>query len=462
MRGYTKTFRWLILFICVTTFPNIHFGQDDFVSKMEKGEFEQIGLDQILDSLVARSNKDLIQQKKLLSLSKNHVLKNGSDKQKSIFYTQLNDANPGNTVFADSSLHFALMTNDSSLISASYISKGAAYNFIGKNDNALSFYEDALKFSSEPDDQFTVLINSANVFLDMESNEEAKTYLIKSKDLLNKIPEKLHISYYSLLGYIYLNKPELDSSKINYTKALELSTKHNKIDDKLMFMENLGIIEDEKGNFELAGNIFLQVLSEAKDLGQEKVMLFAYTDLTSMYYRLKEYEKAIYYGGKEIALADKLESKRYKMNAAIKLSNSHKYLGNYKQALDYYQMFKINSDSLSNVNTVRKMTEMRVTNDFKNKHLLDSLNLANANIALGAEKSKRRNLTYVFVITLLAGIISLWQFFRARIARRRSDQLLLNILPKSVADELKKRVQPVQRSMKWSAYFLLTLSISQG
>ena len=98
---------------------------------------------------------------------------------------------------------------------------------------------------------------------------------------------------------------------------------------------------------------------------------------------------------------------------------------------------KITEDSFLNVSNAKKITEIKVSREFEAQHKIDSLEVANANIALRSETERRKNISWLFGIALLGGVFSLWQFFRTKKAQKRSDELLLNILPKTVADELK-------------------------
>ena len=307
-----------------------------------------------------------------------------------------------------------------------------------ENEKALRAYNQAIQYTSSKGIIFEASINSANLFLDTDNYEDAKYYLAKAKMLLPKVNRASHADFYSLYGFIFLNTEKLDSSKYYYTKAVELSKEFKNERDVLLHTENLGIIEHEIGNIELAENIFFQILEQAEKLGDKKLQLFAYTDLIYLYKDIKDNDKALQAGLMQLALAEDTKLIRYKVESAELVYKLYEQKNDFENALKYMKIYQSVTDSLNSTKNLSGLTELKVSDQFKEQHIIDSLHVVNAEMTLSVEKHKRENITWLLGLALLATFISIFQFFRTKRAQKRSDELLLNILPKTTAEELKK------------------------
>ncbi len=259
----------------------------------------------------------------------------------------------------------------------------------------------------------------------------------KSKVLLEHIDREIHSELYSLYGYIFLNTGKLDSAKYYYTKSFATCEEFGLQRDALVAQENLGIVEHELGNVERAEEIFLEILDKAEIMGDRSLMLFVYTDLIYLYVDLKDEEKALIAGKQQLKLSNELSHMKYKADAAKLLYELYEGKKDYEKAFKYLEMYTSVSDSLLNASKISELTELKVKDQFKEQRLIDSLQVANTNIKLSSEKNIREKLTWLLVMALLATFFSILQFFKTKRAQKRSDELLLNILPRATAEELK-------------------------
>ena len=412
--------------------------QDDFWEAINQNQFSSIQPTTILDSIIAIKKIDEPKANKILLATENYFLSKKDPSIKSRFYINKCLLNKKEKIYADSALYFGQISNDSSLIAKAYIVLGQAYNTRMENEKALVAYNKVNQYTANKTDIFATYINSANLFLDTDNFEDAKYYLAKAKMLLPKVNRAFHADFYSLYGFIFLNTEKLDSSKYYYTKAVELSKEFKNERDVLLHTENLGIIEHEIGNIELAENIFFQILEQAEKLGDKKLQLFAYTDLIYLYKDIKDNDKALQAGLMQLALAEDTKLIRYKVESAELVYKLYEQKNDFENALKYMKIYQSVTDSLNSTKNLSGLTELKVSDQFKEQHIIDSLHVVNAEMTLSVEKHKRENITWLLGLALLATFISIFQFFRTKRAQKRSDELLLNILPKTTAEELKK------------------------
>ncbi len=117
--------------------------------------------------------------------------------------------------------------------------------------------------------------------------------------------------------------------------------------------------------------------------------------------------------------------------------------GDYKSAYESHKRYMAANDSLYNEEKTRSITQQRLTYDFEKKEASAQAEQEKRD-AVAAEELRRKNLQRNFFIggfglmVLLAGVFFL-QRNRISMEKARSEELLLNILPEEVAEELKAK-----------------------
>ena len=116
-------------------------------------------------------------------------------------------------------------------------------------------------------------------------------------------------------------------------------------------------------------------------------------------------------------------------------------LGDLGQAYTWSKRYHALDDSLSNARAASAVSSALLTAEFKGRQVADSLinaqELQQAAVATANERKLRNIFLSVGLVLLAFGIVVFRQRGRIRKALRRSDELLLNILPREVAEELK-------------------------
>jgi class 3 adenylate cyclase len=149
-------------------------------------------------------------------------------------------------------------------------------------------------------------------------------------------------------------------------------------------------------------------------------------------------------------MAERLGAVSVEKDACECLYNSYKSLGNNQLALTYYEKVNIFEDSLKSEETSNKMMNM----EFQKQQLVDSIAYVKKQSIIDLQhkeevqkKEKQRNIiivTLLFMLVVAGGLWSSLNFVRKsrealRVEKDRSEELLLNILPEEIADELKEK-----------------------
>ena len=135
-----------------------------------------------------------------------------------------------------------------------------------------------------------------------------------------------------------------------------------------------------------------------------------------------------------MTLAQELKLKQQISDANLKLAELHELEGNPRRSLKYYKDHITYRDSIHNLENVQQMANMRTEFEVSQKQTELDLKQTEVNL-LSQQKTNQRVL--IFSMLAILGMTGLY-FRNINKEKRRSDDLLLNILPSKTAEELKE------------------------
>ena len=280
------------------------------------------------------------------------------------------------------------------------------------------------------------------------------------------------------IGAVYLNKQATYKKALDYfLRAYALS---KAIDDKYMIgtsTVNLGEIY-YKLNDDSTAMIYLNEALKAYE-GTEDLP-YALNYLGRVYTRQKQFEKAIEEHKKALSIAEKLDTKLdmtqslvalaqayfakgdisqsievFKhavdvgrpLNATTEIKDAYQGLAaSYAQRKDFINAFKYQNlllaikDTIYNINTDKKLGTLQFTFDLEKKESQINLLTKDKQIqeqVIHRQKLIRNGFIGGFLVVGIFAFIFFGQRNRISKEKKRSDELLLNILPEETAEELK-------------------------
>ncbi|MDZ7612886.1 MAG: adenylate/guanylate cyclase domain-containing protein [Flavobacteriaceae bacterium] len=158
---------------------------------------------------------------------------------------------------------------------------------------------------------------------------------------------------------------------------------------------------------------------------------------------------ALYYSDRSLDLAKKYGLKYEISEANLRLSTLYERSGKEVLALKHYKAYITYRDSVNNINLVQQMANLRTEFEVSEKQVKVDLLEKEASIQ-ELSKKKQQNFLYGSVlITFLVAMLAFGLFRRSKFVEKtngiikaekiRSDNLLLNILPRETAFELKTK-----------------------
>lgn len=326
-----------------------------------------------------------------------------------------------------------------------YAIRGHVFGHIGKSDLSQQWYLKALKQEEKYPDPFHrmhIENGLGNLFSQNGFYDEAIVYLLNANHLYDSLHE-IHglANNLNSLGVHYMDQYK-DEQALNYLKqAAVLADSIGNKETKALALNNIGIIYRDADSLALAMEYFQEVYKIQKALGSERGQANVYTDIGLVALKLNDYNAALKNCAAASDINKRLEDKHGLLTDYQCLIDAYKGLGNYKMALELNAKRKIINDTLHSASMHNSLTQQRLEFEFEKEQIRDSLihaaSLAQSEIKLDREKTNRKIFSILALLSLIGAFIFYRQYRKTLIAQKRSDELLLNILPVAVAEELK-------------------------
>ena len=382
---------------------------------------------------------------------------------------------------------------DLGLLYASKI-KGAYYFQVADYPNAIKYIEESLEYSKVLDRKRDIggnLNNLGNIlasqgnYMSAINYYEASLIAYENADFKDGISSTLHN-----IGTLYVDQGELEKALEYYENSLVLSRETGDAFGISHATGNIGSVYEELGNTDKALRYFEESLKINRDIGDLSGVAFSLYSIGGIYVGLNENSKAKEYFEESLKVSTSIDDKREMMAALIMMGNNYesmgehnkalekcllalelaqsvgdllkqkdcneciykayKAIGNAQRALYYLELDKVLNDSLNEVETAKKIQRFefdreRLTDSLQNEE--SKLKIEMAHQAEVRKKDKNRNIALgagLFFLLVSGGLYSRYRYTKNAKAviekeKDRSENLLLNILPAEVAEELKEK-----------------------
>ena len=197
----------------------------------------------------------------------------------------------------------------------------------------------------------------------------------------------------------------------------------------------VGYLEYMK-NYPEALNVFFKSLNLAEKLNDKGQMLRGYLNIGNTYVKQGKASEAKQWFQKALVLSTESNYADNLQRVYSGLSKSDSALGNYKAAFENYKLAVQYKDSVFNRENAQKLAQVEMQNEFQKKEAATKAEQEKKDIR---QRNIRQSITAGLALALIFLIVVYLQRNKISKARRRSDELLLNILPGEVAEELKTK-----------------------
>jgi adenylate cyclase len=246
------------------------------------------------------------------------------------------------------------------------------------------------------------------------------------------------------LSEICLEMNKIDSALMYAQRDFELCTRSHYYDNLDFTLQDLGSIQSKMGNSSLAINYFDLAIQEALKTKLPKRLNMAYTAKAQYFYNINQNDSSAGYAKKAIAVVQHTAFSNYSIKPSKLLLDIYRN-SNIDSAFKYSEMHRIANDSMFSAKTMQQTQLMTFENELRQQEIKEEKALYEA---------RRRNFLFTTVLGLFLLIgLMLYRNIRQHQkvnkvlaekneiiteSMKRSDDLLLNILPYEVAEELKQ------------------------
>lgn len=386
-----------------------------------------LGQDQrIADSLTLVYKKNVLKGTEKLELLRNLAFNEQNDTKLALRY-------------AEELIQLSTALNDDLYLYRGYLQKGNKKRFLGQLDEALAAFFSALKVAQRTKyiPHIGGIYNSiADVYSTSNNHTVAKIYYNKAILTLKQSDESLELAAtYANAGDEFYNTNIYDTAFLYFKESGRIFSKLNYQVGVAYSLGNIGMVQAKTGKHQLAEKNINEAISILESAEDHQPICDYLLSMVDIYQTNKDLTRATAYAARSLKLAEAYGLKEQISNANLKLSELYESAGNSQVSLRYYKDHIAFRDSVNNLKSVQAMADLRTDFEVAEKQVeVDLLN-----------EQKRNQQNRMIALSIILGLISLllgamYWFYRA-ISRehKRSESLLLNILPAETARELKTK-----------------------
>ncbi len=320
---------------------------------------------------------------------------------------------------------------------------GSIYFDQGDDTKALEYYLKSLKAAEELSDTFriaTALGNIGNVYQNKEATlSKALLYYKHALPLSEAIQDSSLIGTMAVgIGEIYFRKNLYDSALTFFQKSLNAYTGTEAVPYSL---NAIGKLYTKQKEYSSALDYHQQAYDLALRMDAKLDMIQSLLGLGRAHEANNDYSKAIEFLLQAEILSDTIGNKGDELKESYEgLANCFSKMQDYKKAFKYQLLLTDLNKEIYNAANDKKLANMQFDFDIQKKQgQIDLLTKDKALQDLDIQRQKGiRNVTIagLLFVMLFLGVV-MKQKKRITKEKKRSDELLLNILPEETAEELK-------------------------
>ncbi|MCK8479614.1 tetratricopeptide repeat protein [Psychroserpens algicola] len=294
----------------------------------------------------------------------------------------------------DSLLPIFKRFNKNSSIAKLYTYKSQYYNMQGYTNLSLDVTYEALDIYKALNDSTNIAACSmliGNVYQGEGSHEKAIEAFKEALAVYETSDNKIFLAQAkSYIGDSYLGLGNYSEAETYLNEGLELSKQLNFNPNIGRSYLNIGRLKVAQKKYDEAIKHFTEGLNSYKSINIPYNETRAQYHLGEAYYKKAHYNKAIDHLNTSISISDRINDPARKMDALLLKSLAYEALGDSKNALTSFRANKKISDSLFNVENLRKTEELQIQYETEKKE--QQIKLQNNQIELLETKDKMSNL----------------------------------------------------------------------
>lgn len=316
--------------------------------------------------------------------------------------------------------------------------RGTVYEAIGEYEQALKQYLAALKIYEKNDEKKEMAVtynNIGSVNNQMGNGESALEHYTLALKLSEKLNNKIDMaSTLNNMGILYARLGYHKEALSFLDKAYNLSFENEDATLVATTLSNIASVYEGQGDFDKALEYYGRALSEYDKINDLKGLVSIFNNVGTLYSKKDDHEMALKKHLMALNLAKKISYREGLESVLHNLSLDYKALGDYEQANKYLTLHGQMREHVRNENVAKKFADAQTFYQTEKK----DAEIESQKQELDIQALRMRLILIILSAVGLFLIIVVILSIRIYKERQKSEKLLLNILPKKVADTLKK------------------------
>ena len=341
-------------------------------------------------------------------------------------------------LFLSKALTYSTVKRTTAII---YVNIGINHYEMSNFPEALKNYLAGLKIFEETGDKKaigSVYNNIANIYTDMGKYDEALKSHLDAKKIREGNNDKRGIATSHLnIGVIYFSMGNYAEALKNYFEAQKLYSELGDKNEVALTYNHIGIVYKYQQKYDEALKNYFTALKIQEEMGDKEGIAISYHSIGNAYLESGKASQSGEWLMKSLKLAKEIGIKATIQDSYRSLAHMDSALGNYRSAFENHKLFILYRDSIANKENTEKIVQQKMQYEFDKKETQSKAEQAVTQKELQRQKLVRNVFIGGFAIVLLSALLFLAQRNKIKKEKKRSDELLLNILPDEVANEIK-------------------------
>ncbi|HLP20850.1 MAG TPA: adenylate/guanylate cyclase domain-containing protein, partial [Chitinophagales bacterium] len=308
-----------------------------------------------------------------------------------------------------------------------YANSGAMYGLLGNYPLALKSHMQALKIFEQFEQPSRVASTCSNigvVYAELKNYDEALKMYQRALDIRYVENDATEISdILNNIANVYHDAGKFNEALNMHERALELRKQTGNKTKIATSLVNLGDVYKALNQYPLSLDFYSRSIELFETLNEKRGLVPAYYNIGELYFLTGDYKNARYYLDEAIKLAEEIGLKDHLREAYEHMAMIFAEEGKFEEAYKLHVKFTELNKEVANLETSRLVAQMTMRHEIEQKDRETEL-----------ERVKNLELTKAYN--------------SLELEKQRSEELLLNILPEEVSEELKQSGKTRARSFE--------------
>jgi class 3 adenylate cyclase len=348
--------------------------------------------------------------------------------------------------YAQELIDLATEMDDNVFLQKGYLQLGHSFRLTGNYDQALNAYFKSRQLALEAKNRSgegSANITIADSYSAMNNHDKASEYYGQAISILRETRDSIDLGMALFNLGDELLKMQQNEQALPYFEESIVIFRHLDAKSGIAYnLGNIGRVNTQQGNYDEANKLLNQAISMLEEPRDYYGTASFLVSLSEVHAEQQDFVKAIEVAERSLDMAKEYGLREQISTANLQLSELYEQLGNQDASLHYYKDYISYRDSLRNLESVQQIANLRV--DYE-------VSQAQAEVDLLNQQKKTQKIVVIAtaIALLLICLLAIALYRRNQYVQRtnkiiegeqkKSDKLLLNILPQETAQELKER-----------------------